>query len=165
VRDDLQRLSDELTCERLRPQVVVALDKVTGELKKSEAPPPPPANTAALIAAAQRELARLGCYSGDRNGKLDADTKVAIKKYKARRDQPVTAEIAVTESFVDELGNQKLRVCPRVVVKRPAPEHHRERPKREAKREPSISSKSKPKPTAARQARGGSLSPTIGVGF
>src|SRR5262249_17071592 len=70
VRDNLKRLSQDLTCERLRPQVVASLDKVTSELDKSTAPPSPPANTPELVASAQKELARLGCYSGDSDGKL-----------------------------------------------------------------------------------------------
>ena len=139
VRDDLKRLSQDLTCERLRPQVVASLDKVTSELNKSAAPPPPPANTPELVASAQKELARLGCYSGDHDGKLDADTKVAIKKYQAKRDQPVT-DIAVTDSFVSDLGKQKLRVCPAAVVDKPKPENTH---KKEAKQERSKPSKSK----------------------
>ena len=161
VRDDLKRLSDELTCERLRPQVVAALERVNSEIKKSEAPSPPPVNTPALIASAQKELARLGCYSGERSGKLDANTKIAIKKYKAQREQPVTNGIEVTEDFVSELGKLKLQVCPAVVVNRPAAEHRRREPRRETKQS---RSKSETKPTASRQA-GGGAHPMIGVGF
>ena len=74
-----------------------------------------------MVASAQKHLARLGCYSGDDDGKLDADTKVAIKKYQAEKGQPVT-DIAVTDSFVSELGKQKLRVCPAAVVDKPKPD-------------------------------------------
>ena len=161
VRDDLKRLSQELTCERLRTQVVASLDKVTSELNKSTAPPPPPANTPELVASAQKQLARLGCYSGDNGGKLDADTKVAIKKYKVQSNQPVT-DIAVTDSFVSELGKLKLRVCPAVVVDKPKPKDTR----KEAKQERSKPSESRPQPQARQQASGGGAAhPMIGIGF
>lgn len=133
ARDDLKRLSNELTCERLRPQVVAALEKVTSDLKKKEAPPPPPQNTPQLITSAQKELARLGCYSGDTDGTLDAETKVAIKKYKTRKGEPTT-DIAVTDSFVKELGKEKLRVCPAAVVEQPKPERQHKETKKETKR-------------------------------
>jgi Putative peptidoglycan binding domain len=185
VRDDLKRLSQELTCERLRTQVVASLDKVTSELNKSTAPPPPPANTPELVASAQKQLARLGCYSGDNDGKLDADTKVAIKKYKVQSNQPVT-DIAVTDSFVSELSKLKLRVCPAAVVEKPKPavvekpkpavvEKPKpavvEKPKpkdtrKEAKQERSKPSESRPQPQARQQASGGGAAhPMIGIGF
>src|SRR5262249_43830882 len=88
------------------------------ELDKSAAPPSPPANTPELVASAQTELARLGCYSGDSDGKLDAATKGAIKKYQAEREQPVTG-IAVTDGFVHELRKLKLRVCPAAAAEKP----------------------------------------------
>jgi Caspase domain/Putative peptidoglycan binding domain len=155
ARDNLKQLSDSLTCERLRPQVVAALEKATDELKKSEAPP---ADTPALIVSAQKELARLGCYSGPRDGKLDADTKVAIKKYQVQKNQEVN-HIAVTEDFVSELSKQKLRVCP-TIVERPKPQPSR----KEAQQKRSKPSKSAAKPKARRQA-GGSGHTMIGIGF
>jgi hypothetical protein len=171
VRDDLKRLSQDLTCERLRTQVVASLDKVTSELDKSAAPPPPPANTPELVASAQKQLARLGCYSGDNDGKLDADTKVAIKKYKVQSNQPVT-DIAVTDSFVSELSKLKLRVCPAAVVEKPKPAVvEKPKPKdtrKEAKQERSKPSKpeSRPQPQARQQASGGGAAhPMIGIGF
>jgi hypothetical protein len=176
VRDDLKRLLQDLTCDRLRPQVVASLNTVTSELDKSAIPPPPSANTPELVASAQKELARLGCYSGDSDGKLDAATKGAIKKYQARREQPVT-DIAVTDSFVRELGKLKLRVCPAAVVDKPKRNDNR----KEAKHERSNSSRSESRPQASQQARpqasqqarpqasqqasGGGHSTMIGVGF
>jgi Caspase domain/Putative peptidoglycan binding domain len=169
ARDDLQRLSQELTCERLRPQVVAALDNVTSEIKKSEAPPPPPENTPELVEAAQKELTRLGCFSGAQDGILGPKTKIAIKKYQKGKDQPVT-DIAVTDDFVKALGKEKLRVCPAAIVERPEPEHHRKETKR-AKRTHSKSSKSKEtrrqKPRASQRASsgGGGHAGMIGIGF
>jgi Caspase domain/Putative peptidoglycan binding domain len=176
VRNDLKRLLQDLTCDRLRPQVVASLNTVTSELDKSATPPPPSANTPELVASAQKELARLGCYSGDSDGKLDAATKGAIKKYQARREQPVT-DIAVTDSFVRELGKLKLRVCPAAIVDKPKRNDNR----KEAKHERSNSSRSESRPQASQQARpqasqqarpqasqqasGGGHSTMIGVGF
>ncbi len=157
ARDDLKQLSDSMACERLRPQVVAALEKVTGELKESEAPPPP-ANTPALIVSAQKELARLGCYSGPRDGKLGADTKVAIKKYQVQKNQQVN-HVEVTEDFVGELSKQKLRVCP-TIVERPKPQPSR----KEAQQKRRKPAKSAAKPTARRQA-GSSGHTMIGIGF
>ena len=173
ARDDLKRLSNELTCESLRPQVVAALDNVTRNLKTSAAPPPPPPpeNTPALIVSAQKELARLGCYSGEHDGKLDAQTKIAIKKYKARKGEPAT-DVTVTDSFVGELGKQKLRVCPAVVVNRPEPQHRPKEQKKEAKHERTKQTKPKEAnrepPQARQQARsggGGHGASMIGIGF
>src|SRR5262245_43763283 len=182
VRDDLKRLSQNLTCERLRPQVVASLDKVTSELDKSAAQPSPPANTPELVASAQKELARLGCYSGDSDGKLDAATKGAIKKYQAEREQPVTG-IAVTDDFVRELRKLKLRVCPAAIVDKPKRNDNRKEARRErsnssiteskpqarqqasGRRERSNSSISEPRPQARQQASGAAHTPMIGVGF
>jgi uncharacterized caspase-like protein len=178
VRDDLQRLSQQMTCERLRPQVLAALDKITNEVNKKDVAPPE--NTPALVSSAQKELTRLGCYSGDHDGKLDPATKVAIKKYKERKHEAV-ADIAVTGDLVKELSKEKLRVCPAVVVDKPTPErHHKETKKKsnketthEAKQERHKSSKTKEsrreRPQAREQARassGGGGHPTmIGIGF
>jgi hypothetical protein len=122
-----------------------------------------------LVASAQKQLARLGCYSGDNDGKLDADTKVAIKKYKVQSNQPVT-DIAVTDSFVSELSKLKLRVCPAAVVEKPKPAVvEKPKPKdtrKEAKQERSKPSESRPQPQARQQASGGGAAhPMIGIGF
>ena len=163
VRDDIKRLSQELTCENLRPAVVASLDKVNNELNKNTAAPAAPANTPALIASAQKHLARLGCYSGDDDGKLNAETKGAIKKYQVEKGLPVT-DVAVTDSFIGDLGKQKLRVCPAAVVDKPKQENTH---KKEAKQERSKPAKSEARPQASRQAGGGGgrTSTMIGVGF
>ena len=163
VRDDLKRLSQDLTCERLRPQVVASLDKLTSELDKSAAPPSPPTNTPQLIASAQKALARLGCYSGDSNGKLDAATKDAIKKYQAQTEQPVTG--AVTDSFVLELGKRKLRVCPAAVVVKQKQDNNRKEAKHESRKEAKHERSNSPRPQVSQQASGGAHPPMVGVGF
>jgi len=163
VREDLQRLSQNLTCESLRPQVLAAIDRVTTAIVKVA-----PVNTPTLVASAQKELARLGCYSGDDDGKLDAATKVAIKKYRTKKGEPV-ADVAVTESFVTELGKEKLRVCSAAIVEKPEPARHKET-KKEAKPErnkQASKSKEREKPHARQQASGGGGGhpSMIGIGF
>ena len=197
VRDDMKRLADDLTCESLRPRVVASLEKITGALNKpkpakiavplpTDKPEIPTANTPALVTSAQKQLARLGCYQGDDNGVLNPATKLAIKKYEAKKGRSATdSDIAVTDDFVDQLSNEKLRVCPAVVVDRPPPEEQqkaerhtnerkaekrtrdrkaerrareRERDRRAARRHERSRSKaahSRPRPRASRQARAG----------
>jgi Caspase domain/Putative peptidoglycan binding domain len=157
ARDDLKKLSDSLACERLRAQVVAALEKATSEIEKGKAPPPP-MNTPELVTSAQKELARLGCYTGPRNGKLDAATKVAVKKYQAQKNLPIN-HIEITDGFVSDLGKEKLRVCP-TIVERPKPTPSR----KEARQKPKSSSKPAAKPTASRRASG-TAHPMIGIGF
>lgn len=160
VRDDLKRLSQELTCARLRPQVMASLDKVTSDLNKSSVPPvagPSPQ----LIVAVQKELARLGCYSGDNDGKLNAATKVALKNYHSRKGEP-DGEAEVTDDLVSELGKQRLRVCPAAIVEKPRPERQ---PKKEARQERSKPARTEVRPRVQQQAGGGSASHPIGVGF
>ena len=166
VRSDLKRLSGDLTCERLRPQVVAAIGKVDEAMKKSETPPPPE-NTPELIELAQKELARLGCFSGDQDGVLGPQTKIAIKKYKKRKEQPIS-DIAVTESFVKELGKQKLRVCPSVVVDRPEPhkatKKHTERDRSRRSRNRESRKKNQRSRQQAKSGRSGHAG-MIGIGF
>ena len=63
---------------------MASIDRVTTAIIKKA----PPADTPHLVASAQKELARLGCYSGDDDGELDAATKVAIKKYRMEKGEP-----------------------------------------------------------------------------
>ena len=168
ARDDLNQLSEGLACERLRPKVVAALAKTDAEIKKNEAPPTPPENTTALIESAQKELARLGCFAGSQDGRLGPVTKIAIKKYRQRKQQPI-GDIVVTDDFVQELGKEKLRVCPAVIVN--APEKHKV--KKKAVREKSSRHKrtretrKRQRPRARQQASSGrgSRATMIGIGF
>ena len=90
VRDDLNRLSEDLACERLRPKVVAALAKTNAEIKKNEAPPAPPENTPALIevGAEGTGAPRLLCrQSGrpSRSGHQDRDQEVQAAEGTADR--------------------------------------------------------------------------------
>ncbi len=149
VRDDLKRLQQDLICERLRPQVVAAIDRVTAAIDKAGTQK---ADTPALITSAQKELTRLGCYTGSTDGKLDAATKVAIRKYKVQKGEE-GGDISVTESFVSQLSKEKLRICSTTVVNKPEPSRRRKEAQQER-------SKSKAKPQASQQSKYGN-----GVGF
>ena len=117
---------------------------------------------------AQKELARLGCFSGDQDGILGPETKVAIKKYKKRKDQPV-ADIAVTGTFVKELGKEKLRICRTAIVERPEPRHkaaktsaHEKRGRRSRTEE---LRRKKPRARQEASSRRGGHAAMIGIGF
>jgi Caspase domain/Putative peptidoglycan binding domain len=163
VRDDIERLSQGLTCERLRPQVMASIDRITTAVLKGSAPQ---ADTPLLVASAQRELTRLGCYSGDDDGDLDATTKVAIKKYQVEKGEPV-AEVKVTQSFVDELGKQKLRVCTQAVVKsEPEPAQPKEsRKKSRPERQQASRPRERERPRSRQEATSSRPHLGIGVGF
>jgi multidrug efflux pump subunit AcrA (membrane-fusion protein) len=72
ARDDLTELEQGLTCERLRPLVVAAIDRANAM---------PDVNTPEQVRSAQQELARLGCFSGAVDGSLSAPTKAAVERY------------------------------------------------------------------------------------
>jgi uncharacterized caspase-like protein len=106
ARDDLKQLQQGLTCERLRPMVVAALDKANAL---------PDVNTPALIRSAQQELARVGCYSGTVDGSLSPTTTVAIQHYQsARGGKPAAGAVDISDAFVSDLKKQSARVCPLV---------------------------------------------------
>jgi hypothetical protein len=101
-RDDLKQFEQQLTCERLRPVVVAALEQATGG---------PDVNGSEPVRAAQQELARLGCFGGVIDGSLGASTKAALERYQAQQGRPRT-EVEITDALVSELKSQPARVCP-----------------------------------------------------
>jgi uncharacterized caspase-like protein len=130
---ELTQFAQELTCDRVRPQVVALLEQFTAEAAKQ---PPPEENTPALIRSAQSELVRIGCYAGGETGSLDAPTKQAMEAYLSKRGQP-TADIKITEAVVSELKQQPvIQGCVAALAPKPEPVA-REREK-------------KPKPTVQR---------------
>ena len=62
---------------------------------------PSSSDTPALVAAAQRELRRLGCYTGDDDGRFSAATHAAIWRYLSQRGRQ--SDGSVTMAFVTEL--------------------------------------------------------------
>jgi hypothetical protein len=108
--DDLKAFSRTVTCDRLGPLVVSAIDRFNAEAAKRAATLP---NSPQLVTLAQTELVRLGCLTGKIDGKLNDPTKAAFVHYFAIGGQPVEADkISVTQDLVGELTKHATRVCP-----------------------------------------------------
>jgi membrane protein involved in colicin uptake len=105
--DDLKSFSRTVTCDRLGPQVVAALDKFTAEAAKRAATLP---NSPELIRSAQTQLARLGCLAGKVDGSLST-TKSALGRYLSIQGKSSSGQ-DVTEVLVADLSKQTARVCP-----------------------------------------------------
>jgi hypothetical protein len=103
AKDDLTKLSQTLTCERLRPLVTAALDKASA----------PDVNTPDQVRAAQQQLARLGCFSDAVDGNLNDATATALQHYRAALGKP-SGDAKISDALVSELKGQSSRVCPLV---------------------------------------------------
>jgi uncharacterized caspase-like protein len=106
--DDMKTFSKATTCDRVRPQIVAALDKFNAEAAKRAAALP---NSPELVRSAQTQLARLGCLARKVDGVLDGTTKSALGRYMSIKGQS-SSDTSVTESLVSELTKQTDRVCP-----------------------------------------------------
>jgi hypothetical protein len=106
--DDLQQFSRTVTCERLAPVVVAAIDRFNAEVAKRAATRP---NSPELVRTAQTELVRLGCLSAKADGKLNDQTMSALSRYLKIEGQPADNP-SVTEALVAELNKHATRVCP-----------------------------------------------------
>lgn len=60
---------------------------------------------------AQKQLARLGCYSGAVTGKLDEATRKSMTLYAGKKGFDEARE-KLTDNFLSELKNQNFAVCP-----------------------------------------------------
>ena len=69
-----------------------------------------PSDTPALVSAAQRELKRLGCYSGDVDGRLSAATRAATWRYLSKSGRQ-GSDGSITAIFVTELKQDKKGSC------------------------------------------------------
>nr|WP_041757013.1 caspase family protein [Bradyrhizobium sp. ORS 278] len=108
--DDLKSFSKAVTCERLGPLIIAAVDRFNAEAAKRAAAQP---NSPQLVTAAQIELIRLGCLTAKPDGKLTDSTKAALNRYLALGGQPFEADkVSVTQDLVGELGKHATRVCP-----------------------------------------------------
>ena len=67
-------------------------------------------NSPELIRAAQIELSRLGCYSGEADGLMSTSTTDAVSRYLSHSGR-LESDTGVTESFVSELRDQHSKVC------------------------------------------------------
>ena len=106
--DDLKQFSRSVTCDRLGPVVVAALDRFNAEAAKRAATQP---NSPELVRSAQNELIRLGCLTARADGKLGAPTTSALSRYLTIEGQSA-ANPGVTEALVAELTKHTTRVCP-----------------------------------------------------
>jgi uncharacterized caspase-like protein len=119
-RDDLAALEHNMTCDRLRPSVHAALDRLAAlppaDTAKQEQPKPAKEkeiNTPELVTAAQAELHRLGCLDDRRDGKLDKMTRVGLDKYYEAHNKPVPnkVDIKINDEFLAELKAEKGPGC------------------------------------------------------
>ncbi|MEZ5788187.1 MAG: caspase family protein [Xanthobacteraceae bacterium] len=94
---DLRRLSEELTCDRVRPAVIAALDQAAKELE--------------LVRTAQRELVRIGCLDGRVDGILGSNTRGAIERYMSEQGK-ADADASITDDLVAALKQEPGLVCP-----------------------------------------------------
>ncbi len=119
-RHDLAALERGMTCDRLRPSVHAALDRLAAlppaDIAKQE--PPKPAkekeiNTPELVTAVQAELHRLGCLDDRRDGKLDKATRTGLDKYYEARNKPAPnkLDIKINDDFLAELKAEKGPTC------------------------------------------------------
>jgi uncharacterized caspase-like protein len=97
---------------RVKPaeQAVVAEQTRLASLPPGTATSPSNPNTPVLISSAQRELRRLGCFSGDADGMLSRETRAAIKHYYSERGRRDTQQ-EVTEELLSELKGTKGEIC------------------------------------------------------
>jgi hypothetical protein len=138
-----------------------------------ETPPAASVNTADQIRKAQVELKRVGCFAGRPDGKLNEETRDAVKSYWTHTDQTVV-EINITDGFISDVHQHDDRVCkpahkpePPAVASRPRPNNNtaaRETPappreQKEAQRP------SSPAPTARNTAQSSPSHAMTGVGF
>ncbi|MFT4121196.1 caspase family protein [Bradyrhizobium sp.] len=108
--DNLKAFSRTVTCDRLGPVVVAAIDRFNAEAARRAATLP---NSPQLVTSAQTELVRLGCLTGKPDGTLSDPTRAALARYFAIGGQQVEADkISVTQDLVGELTKHATRVCP-----------------------------------------------------
>ena len=106
--DDLKTFSRTVTCDRLGPVVVAAIDRFNAEAAKRAAVAP---NSPQLVTSAQNELVRLGCMTGRADGNLNPVTTAALSRYLTVEGQPADKPV-VTQDLVTELSKHTTRVCP-----------------------------------------------------
>jgi hypothetical protein len=105
--EELQSFSRTVTCERLGPAVVAAIDRFNAEAAAHSGVV---VNSLELVRAAQVELARLGCFDGKIDGSLTT-TEDALVRYRSSRGQKMTSP-DITEALVADLAKETDRVCP-----------------------------------------------------
>jgi hypothetical protein len=99
--DDLKTFEQNLTCERLRPEVIAALDRAN---------PVPNVDTPEQVRSAQGQLIRLGCFTGSADGRLDAATIAAILLYLDKQGIKPSGDVHITDDLIAELTKQSERL-------------------------------------------------------
>ena len=105
--EELKSFSKTVTCERLGPAVVAAIDRFNAEAAAHSGAV---VNSLELVRAAQVELARLGCFDGKIDGSLTT-TEDALVRYRSSRGQRMTSP-DISEALVADLAKETDRVCP-----------------------------------------------------
>jgi hypothetical protein len=120
ARDALVSFERGMSCDRLRPSVHAALDRLAAlppaDAAKQDLPKAgteKEINTEELVGAAQSELHRLGCLDDRHDGKLDKPTRVALDKYYEAHKKPVPnkVDIKIDDDFLSELKAEKGPAC------------------------------------------------------
>jgi Caspase domain len=104
--DDMTQFVKSVTCDRIKPQAMAALNTFNGEAAK---------RTADLVRSAQTELTRIGCYTGTADGVMSDNMKNALSRYLSAKGLS-TNDLTVTDTLVSTLQKQQpitcLRTCP-----------------------------------------------------
>ncbi len=104
--DDMTQFVKTVTCDRIKPQAMAALNTFNGEAAK---------RTADLVRSAQTELKRIGCYTGGTDGVMSDNTRNALSRYLSAKGLS-TNDLTVTDTLVSTLQKQQpitcLRTCP-----------------------------------------------------
>ncbi|ETR78128.1 caspase (peptidase) [Afipia sp. P52-10] len=98
--ESLKRFAQTATCARIKPQITAKLEAWT-------------INTPDLIKAAQTQLTRINCYTGEATGVMTDDTRSSLTKYLSLKKR-ARADSKVTEDLVAELSKQAAFTCPLV---------------------------------------------------
>jgi hypothetical protein len=92
------------------------------------------------VKAAQKELARLGCYSASINGKFDEATKKSLALYHSKKGSLADGD-HLSDGILSELKQQNLGLCPEEkpaapVIATPVPEQTKEQANKEEEARP-----------------------------
>jgi hypothetical protein len=139
------------------PAVLARIDAALADLLQPTQPEP--VNTKAQVRAAQAELARLGCFAGQPNGKLDQNTEKGVKRYFEAngKSEEAVAKVRITDAVVVELKQHAEGLCvpssPIIARPEPAPEAPQKKDKvivaRPPKPAPEQARKKPPRPPVA----------------
>jgi peptidoglycan hydrolase-like protein with peptidoglycan-binding domain len=105
--------ADAVACDRtsnLAQNANDAADEPAGPASVAVASAFVPANSSEQIRKAQTELRRLDCLKGRINGKLDDQTREAVKKFWAMAKQPVS-DVKITDELISNFAVRGDNFC------------------------------------------------------